>query len=159
MAVSVWPLRQARPMVSVTTMPTSTPSSDRNRLRRVAALPSGSTGSKANSAESTFEPSTPAAAWMRPIAFSVISVRPLRATTRTASVSMSLRRNVSRASGSVGASTIRPSLLESTLLVTTTTSSSRNHGAAAAIAAATSSPGLNSGSPGTGMISTEAAAP
>ena len=62
--------------------------SSRVGLAVVAALPSGSTGSSASSAESTLDPSTPAAAWMRPIAFSVISVRPLRASTRTASASI-----------------------------------------------------------------------
>ena len=50
----------------------------------------------------TLEPSTPAAACTRPSAFSVISVRPLRASTRTASASISLRRRASRSSGSDG---------------------------------------------------------
>ena len=45
------------------------------------------------------------------MAFSVISVRPLRASTRTASSSISLRRSASRSSGSVGAATMRPSHL------------------------------------------------
>ena len=141
MAASIWPLRQARPMVSVTTTPTVTPSRSRRPVRSAAALPSGSTGSSASSVAPTLEPSTPAAACTRPRLFSVISVRPLRASTRTASASISLRRNASRSSGSCGAGTMRPSHLDSTLLVTTTTSSSRSHGAAAASAAARSSPG------------------
>ena len=71
-------------------------------VRSAAALPSGSTGSRASSPASTLDPSTPAAACTRPSVFSVISVRPLRASTRTASSSMSLRRSASRSSGSVG---------------------------------------------------------
>ena len=89
-------------MVSVTTTPTVTPSRSRRPARSAAALPSGSTGSRASSAAPTFEPSTPAAACTRPSLFSVISVRPLRASTRTASSSISLRRSASRSSGSCG---------------------------------------------------------
>ena len=89
-------------MVSVMTTPTVTPSRSRSPDRSAAALASGSVGSSANSPESTLEPSTPAAACTRPSAFSVISVRPLRASTRTASASISLRRSASRSSGSVG---------------------------------------------------------
>ena len=75
--------------------------------------------------------------WTSPRRFSVISVRPFRASTRTASVSISLRRSVSRSSpGPDGAGTIRPSHFDTTLLVTTTTSPSRSHGAASAMAAA-----------------------
>ena len=99
----------------------------------------------------TLDPSTPAAACTRPSAFSVISVRPLRASTRTASASISLRRSASRSSGSSGAATIRPSHLDTTLLVTTTTSPSRSQGAAAASAAARSSPGPELGQPGDGQ--------
>ena len=66
-------------MVSVMTTPTVTPSRSRSPDRSAAALASGSVGSSANSPESTLEPSTPAAACTRPIAFSVINVRPLRA--------------------------------------------------------------------------------
>ncbi|SIN58797.1 Uncharacterised protein [Mycobacteroides abscessus subsp. abscessus] len=87
-----------------------------------------------------------------PMVFSVISVLPLRASTRIDSESINLRRSVSRASGSVGAATIRPSALEIILLVMTITSPSRSHGAAPAMAVATSSPGRNSGRPVTGKI-------
>lgn len=159
MAKSVCPVRHARPMVSVITTPTVTPRRSRNPSRSVAALRSGSTGSSASSVDPTLEPSTPAAAWTSPIAFSVIRVRPLRASTRTASSSMSLRRRVSRSSGSDGAATMRPSHLETTLLVTTRTSPSRSHGAASASEPTRSSPGRNSGRPGTGRISTRSAAP
>ena len=147
-------------MVSVTTTPTVTPSRSRSPTRNARRAAVGIDGKQA--------PIRRRRRWSRRrrrrpapgrCAFSVISVRPLRASTRTASASMSLRRSASRSSGSVGAATMRPSHLDSTLLVTTTTSSSRSHGAAAAIAAARSSPGRNSGSPATGRISTAAAVP
>ena len=139
-------------MVSVMTTPTVTPSRSRSADRSAAALPSGSTGSSASSVDADIGAvDTRGGLHETRVAFSVIRVRPLRASTRTASASISLRRNASRSSGSAGAATMRPSHLDTTLLVTTTTSSSRSHGAAAAMAAARSSPGRNSGSPGTGQ--------
>ncbi|SLE33271.1 Uncharacterised protein [Mycobacteroides abscessus subsp. massiliense] len=152
MAASVWPLRQARPMVSVITTATLTPKRCDSASRTAAALASGSVGSRTSSALSTFDASIPAAACTMPMVFSVISVLPLRASTRIDSESINLRRSVSRASGSVGAATIRPSALEIILLVMTITSPSRSHGAAPAMAVATSSPGRNSGRPVTGKI-------
>ena len=159
MAASVWPLRQARPMVSVITTATFTPSCRDSAARTAAALRSGSVGSSTSSAVSTLDASIPAAACTMPMVFSVISVFPLRASTRTDSESISLRRKVSRASGSVGAATMRPSALEMILLVITITSPSRTHGAASAMVLATSSPGRNSGRPAMGKISTGAAEP
>jgi hypothetical protein len=87
-----------------------------------------------------------------------IMVFPRRATTRSVSASTSRRRNSSRSSGSVGAATSLPSTFENTFDVITTTSPSASHGAAATSAVATSSPGRNSGSPGTGSTSMPPAA-
>src|SRR4051794_1063515 len=85
--------------------------------------------------------------------FWVITVRAIRATTRTASRSTSFRRSASRASGSAGTLTSLPSAFETILLVTTRTSPERSQGAAPTIAPVRSSPGRNSGSPVTGRIS------
>ena len=159
-AASVWPLRHARPMVSVTTTPTVTPSRSRSPVAQRRGAGVGIDGQQRQFGCADVGSVYAGGGLHQPSAFSVISVRPLRASTRTASASISLRRSVSRAPRDRRARrTIRPSHLDTTLLVTTRTSPSRSQGAAAAIAAARSSPGRNSGSPVTGRISTAAAVP
>src|SRR4051794_30137367 len=148
-ATSVSPSRQVRPNVSLTTTATSTPSSSRSRPRSPRAEASASSGRSTRASLPTLEASMPAAATTQPCRVSTIRNGPRRATTRTVSPSMARCRAASR-SVPGGTGTSRPSTLETTLEVTTTTSPSASHGAAAAIAAARSSPGANSGSPGTG---------
>ena len=66
-ATSVMPRRQGRPKESLTTTPTSTPSSSRMALRRPAAERSGSSGSSVTTSPSpTLEASTPALAQTKP---------------------------------------------------------------------------------------------
>src|SRR4051812_24205098 len=148
-ATSVRPSRHARPKVSLTTTATSTPRSSASRCRRSRAEASASSGSSTSASPGTLEASMPAAATTQPCRVSTMRSGPRRATTRTDSASIARWRAASRSSpGSTATS--RPSTLEITLLVTTTTSPSASQGAAAAIAPARSSPGENSGSPGTG---------
>src|SRR4051812_455310 len=157
-ATSVSPSRQVRPNVSLTTTATSTPSSSRSRPRSPRAEASASSGRSTRASLPTLEASMPAAATTQPCRVSTIRSGPRRATTRTVSASMARCRATSR-SVPGGTGTSRPSTLETTLEVTTTTSPSASQGAAAAIAAARSSPGANSGRPGTGWTEYPGAGP
>ncbi len=97
---------------------------------------------------------SPEAACTMPSRFSVMRVRPLRASTRTASWSTSRRRSASRSSGSVGRRD-DPSFDLGDHLAGDheDVAVGSSHGAAPTMAAARSSPGRNSGSPVTGRIS------
>ena len=114
-ARSVWPVRQARPAVSVSTTATLRPMSSCTRSRRARAEASGSSGRSTTWPGVTLEASTPAAAITRPRWFSTIEVGPRRATTRTVSSWIAASRSPGRT---------RPSALLTTLLVTRTTSPS-----------------------------------
>ena len=72
------PVRHARPSVSDTTTPTSTPARSRMPARKRAALASGSMGSRSTSPGSTLKLSTPAAARTSPLRSRTIRVGPRR---------------------------------------------------------------------------------
>ena len=124
--MSVWPVRQARPAVSVTTTPTLAPVRSATARRSARALPSGSSGSSSTLPRATLEASTPAAAMVSPSRVRTIVVGPRRATTRApgsaSSASTAARRSVPASD--------RPSALLTTLLVTSTTSPSTGESAA-----------------------------
>ena len=158
MAASVRPSRHGRPIVSLTTTPTSTPACARSPSRSRCADASGSSGSSASSSRATFDASTPAAAITRPCRVCTMRRSPRRATTRTVSASIAACRAASRRCGSaVPSCTSRSSALETILEVTTTTSPSCSV-VCAAIRAARSSPGRTSPMPVTGTISTRGTA-
>ena len=115
--MSVWPSRQARPAVSVTTTPTLRPvrvadagAQPRGRRRR------GPRAAARRGRRSTLEASIPAAARVRPWRVRTIVVGPRRATTRAVSRGERVLAGRPRRT--------RPSALLTTLLVTTTTSPS-----------------------------------
>ena len=139
-AVSVWPVRHGRPMVSVMITPTLTPRRSPSALRSRRAEPSGSSGSSTTVPGAVLELSTPAAASTRPCLVSTIRVGPRRATTRTVSASMACSRS---------ARTTRPSALLTIFEVTTRMSPSAQVGQRRRrSAAARSAPGSISGRPG-----------
>ena len=140
MAMSVWPVRQARPAVSVTTTPTLAPVRSATARRSARALPSGSSGRSSTLPGATLEASTPAAARVSPSRVRTIVVGPRRATTRAPGSASSASTAAMR---SVPGSE-RPSALLTTLLVTSTTSPSTGD-SAATTSAARSSPGRISG--------------
>ncbi len=143
-AVSVWPARHGRPMVSVTTTPTVTPSRPRSALRSRRADSSGSSGSSTTVPGAVLDSSTPAAAITSPCLVSEIVVAPRLATTRTVSAAIASSRDIA---------VTRPSALLTILDVTTRMSPSSSPGppaasAASAIIFARSSPEATSGIPG-----------
>ena len=115
-AWSVCPVRQGRPMVSVTTTATSTPG-QLEQPRRAGRAPTrrGRPGSSSTVPGSVPLASTPAAASTSPCRVSTIRVGPRRATTRTVSAVIASSRSIR---------TARPSALDTTFEVTTTTSPS-----------------------------------
>ncbi len=137
-AMSVWPSRQARPAVSVTTTATLRPVRSARAARRRRAEWSGSTGSSTSVPTSTLELSTPAAAMVSPCRVRTIRVGPRLATTRTVSDSTASSRS--------WPATRRPSDLLTTLLVTTTTSPSSSS-TRGRTRSARSSPGRDLGHP------------
>ncbi len=143
------PVRHARPKVSVTTTARSRTSSRADsRARSLAALASGSSGSRASDPASTFEASTPAFAQTKPCAVSAITRSPRRATTRTVSAETASVRSTPR--------TMRPSAFETIFEVTTITSPSSTPALrrGAPSTDARSSPGRTSGTPSTGSTVT-----
>ena len=115
------PLRQARPNVSETITPTSTPARARRPSRMRRAERSESMGRRAAKPCSTFERSTPVLAHTKPWLVSVMMRSPRRRSTRTASCSTRALW-LSGSSGSTGTS--RPSAFDTIFWVTTTTSPS-----------------------------------
>ena len=154
MALSVRPLRQARPIVSVTTTANRAPSEAVRLIRSRRAEASGSTGRSTTVPASTLLASIPAAAMTRPCRVSTMRVVFLGVTfvasARTDSASM-------RSSREAAATTL-PSALETILLVMTRMSPSctpvvpsgqMTAAQALPMSAARSSFALMRGSPGT----------
>ena len=144
MAMSVWPSRQGRPAVSVTSTPSRSPVRSRRAVQMARADASGSTGSNSTTPSGALLVSTPAAAMTRPCRFSTMRVTPpgcaLAATTRTVSSVIACSRSTARAT--------RPSALDTILLVTTTISPSiRRDCAASQISAPRLSPATISPKP------------
>jgi hypothetical protein len=142
MALSVWPARHGRPIVSVTTTPTLRPVRECSALRSRRADSSGSAGSRTTVPGAVLDSSTPAAASTKPCRVCAIVVAPRLATTRAVSASMACSREVA---------TTRPSALLTIFDVTTRMSPSRRSPIASAMSAGRSLPAVISGSPVTAI--------